>query len=156
MALADSRVHLFSDNFIVTDMNPDGKKFDRVCRILADGEESEILLTLDVNTEIYPMQNEERFQLFLASSLNTDEDVDMGGSGKREAWNSSLGAGTLADQYEYVMYGKVYSFDDEDTKASVYASYGGLLMCLAGPARHLQNLNVGQNLYLLIKKLPQA
>ena len=63
------------------------------------------------------MQTDERFALFLASSLNLDEDVDMATGNKREAWSQSLSGNTLADEYEYVMHGKVYSFDDEDTKA---------------------------------------
>lgn len=35
---------------------------------------------------------------------------------------------------------------------SVYISYGGLLMCLEGDYRHLQNLTVGENIYLLMRK----
>jgi hypothetical protein len=36
--------------------------------------------------------------------------------------------------------------------SSVYVSYGGLLMCLEGDYRHLQNLTVGENIYLLMRK----
>ena len=35
---------------------------------------------------------------------------------------------------------------------AVYVSYGGLLMCLAGDARHVQDFNVGDNAYLLMRK----
>jgi DNA-directed RNA polymerase I, II, and III subunit RPABC3 len=35
---------------------------------------------------------------------------------------------------------------------AVYVSFGGLLMCLAGDQRHLQELNVGDQLYLLMRK----
>lgn len=36
--------------------------------------------------------------------------------------------------------------------SSVYISYGGLLMCLEGDFRHLQNISLGENLYLLMRK----
>jgi DNA-directed RNA polymerase I, II, and III subunit RPABC3 len=60
---------------------------------------------------------------------------------------------SLADDYDYVMYGKVYKYDDSNSaKVSVYCSFGGLLMCLAGDYRALQNIQVGQYLYLLLRK----
>ena len=37
--------------------------------------------------------------------------------------------------------------------SAVYASYGGLLMSLEGDPRHLSELLVGNNIYLLLKKL---
>lgn len=45
---------------------------------------------------------------------------------------------TLADRYDYVMYGKVYKVDEERDKYVVYASYGGLLMMLRGDKSNLE------------------
>jgi DNA-directed RNA polymerase I, II, and III subunit RPABC3 len=60
---------------------------------------------------------------------------------------------SLADEYEYVMYGKVYKYDDSNqSKITIYASFGGLLMCLSGDYRALAKIEVGQYLYLLIRK----
>jgi len=58
----------------------------------------------------------------------------------------------LSDDFEYVMYGKVYKYDEEKrSKVAVYVSFGGLLMALEGDFRHVQNIHVGQNVYMLIK-----
>ncbi|KAJ3054433.1 hypothetical protein HK097_001838 [Rhizophlyctis rosea] len=122
----ESKFGLFSDVFLVTNKNPDDKKFDRVDRILAEGEETEIILTLDVNTEIYPIESDDRYTFLLASSLALDDDHNMtDGGSSRMAWRKNISSAangreeppTLADAYDYVMYGKVYNFDDEDTKA---------------------------------------
>jgi DNA-directed RNA polymerase I, II, and III subunit RPABC3 len=75
----------------------------------------------------------------------------------------------LADDYDYVCYGKVYRFD-EGVKGSdrvydiptplecevlicrsVYISYGGMLMNLEGSYRKLSKL-AHDNVYLLIRK----
>jgi DNA-directed RNA polymerases I, II, and III subunit RPABC3 len=57
------------------------------------------------------------------------------------------------DEYDYAMHGKIYKYDDNgNTKVSVYASFGGLLMCLAGDYRQLQTLKIGTYIYLLMRK----
>jgi DNA-directed RNA polymerase I, II, and III subunit RPABC3 len=51
------------------------------------------------------------------------------------------------------MHGKIYKYQDSgNDKVSVYASYGGLLMCLAGDQRQLQTLKTGTYIYLLLRK----
>lgn len=70
----------------------------------------DVELTLDVNTEIYPLQADDRFTLVLASSLAKDGTI--GDASKKEAWREHIGENSLADDYEYVMYGKVYQYDD--------------------------------------------
>ena len=52
-------------------------------------------------------------------------------------------------------YAQVYKFDDSqqsETSTSAYFSFGGLLMALKGSYRHLSNVVVGENVYLLIRK----
>ena len=69
------------------------------------------------------------------------------------------------DEYDYIMcvflrvasdecrYGKVYKFDeDSKDRVTAYASYGGLLMALSGSYRHVNQISVGQPIYLLIRK----
>ncbi|ORX79076.1 RNA polymerase, partial [Anaeromyces robustus] len=137
---------LFSDVFEIVEKDKGGKKFDRVSRIQGRSENYEMDLTLDVNTEIYPIEIGDKYALMLASSLSLD------GSEKTEIWRDQL-KDSLADDYEYVMYGKVFKYDDSNgSKVSIYVSYGGLLMCLEGDYRHLQNIEVGKNIYLLMRK----
>uniref|UniRef100_A0A8B9QQG9 RNA polymerase II subunit H n=1 Tax=Apteryx owenii TaxID=8824 RepID=A0A8B9QQG9_APTOW len=70
-----------------------------------------------------------------------------------------LPCGPRADQFEYVMYGKVYRIEGDETsteaatRLSAYVSYGGLLMRLQGDANNLHGFEVDSRVYLLMKKL---
>eukprot|EP00842_Homolaphlyctis_polyrhiza_P002852 jgi/Hompol1/3568/HPOL_001621-RA len=154
---ASNQTLLFQDLFEVSEVDPHGKKFDRVSRIVANSKNIDMEVTLDVNTEIYPMAINEKFTLALASTLSLDgTPID---TSKKQPWRdpNSVPADkrteTLDASFDYVMYGKVFKYDDAGAaKVSVYASFGGLLMCLAGDYRQLQSLTVGQYLYLLVRK----
>jgi DNA-directed RNA polymerase I, II, and III subunit RPABC3 len=100
-----------------------------VSRILATSETKDVQLTLDVNTEIYPFSINDVFTFTLAKD------------------------DSLLQDYDYVMHGKVYKYDDSaGQRISFYCSFGGLLMCLSGDQRHLSAFNVGDSLYLYIRK----
>lgn len=77
-----------------------------VSRIKASSPSSDLNLILDLNSEMYPLQKDEIISLNLSSSLRLDGKEDKG-------WRD-LGRGerTLADDYDYVCYGKVYRFDE--------------------------------------------
>ena len=158
--MTDTNV-VFEDRFHCNTVDKDGKKFDRVSRIQASAHNTQAELTLDIAPELYALAAGETFALALAKSLNPDEldvndtvdDVDAPKKVKRELWRSEDQG--LAGEYEYVMYGKVYKFDDSlggDNATTAYFSYGGLLMALRGSYRHLSKLVVGENIYLLIRK----
>ena len=107
-------------------------------------------LTLDVHSELYPMTVKQRFTLALASTLNLD------GTPSATTYEPSTRR-THADDFQYVMYGKVYKYEEEKStdksmdKVAVYVSYGGLLMCIKGEGRYLDKIDVGNNLYLLMR-----
>ncbi|KAI8376421.1 RNA polymerase [Radiomyces spectabilis] len=155
---------LFQDIFDIKDIDPNGKRFDRVARLIARSENYEMDLTLDFNSELYPLEIADKFSLVLASSLSLEPVTNAGGVEKRESWRKRApGERDLSDEYEYVMFGKVYRYEDTASgtgattvaagqRVSVYISYGGLLMCLEGDYRHLQNITVGENVYLLMRK----
>ncbi|KAL2916435.1 DNA-directed RNA polymerases I, II, and III subunit RPABC3 [Polyrhizophydium stewartii] len=139
-----TKSQLFQDIFEINDIDPHGKKFDRVSRIIASSENIDMAVTLDVNIEIYPLKAGEKFTLALASTLALDgASVD---TSKKQPWRDQANQKSLADEYDYVMYGKVYKYDDTaNAKVSVYASFGGLLMCLTGDYRQLQSLTASPN-----------
>ncbi|WVN86465.1 uncharacterized protein L203_101629 [Cryptococcus depauperatus CBS 7841] len=111
---------IFDDRFSVDTVDKDGKKFDRVSRITASSHSLSMNLTLDLANELYPLQPSETFTLVLARSLvpqelealenEDEEDEDKVRRIKRELWRSDDQG--LAADFDYVMYGKIYKFDD--------------------------------------------
>lgn len=146
---------VFEDIFDVKDIDPGGKKFDRVSRLHCESESFKMDLILDVNTQIYPVDLGEKFRLVLATTLREDGTPDDG------EYNAADNAPSRADQFEYVMHGKVYRIDAENSgggdhfgnRLSAYVSYGGLLMRLQGDANNLHGMEVDQLMYLLMKKI---
>ncbi|CAK9783346.1 DNA-directed RNA polymerases i, ii, and iii 17.1 kda polypeptide [Cutaneotrichosporon oleaginosum] len=150
---------IFEDRFEVKAVDEDGKKFDRVSRIKAESRDMGMSLHLDIANELYPLQTGEVFSLLLARSLKPEDDVPEEEDGdaprkiKRELWRADDQG--LANDYDYVLFGKVYKFDDSvrgDNQTTAYASFGGLLMALRGSFRHLAGVTVGENVYLLMRK----
>ena len=76
-------------------------------------------LTLDYNVELYPLKVGESFSLVLASSLvrpgTTGEETTGDGENKQpdvEFWRpGGRGKKGIEQDYEYVMYGRIYRFD---------------------------------------------
>merc|ERR1712099_218164 len=116
---------LFEDIFDVKDIDPEGKKFDRVSRLHCESESFKMDLILDINDWIYPIEQ----------------------------------SSTRADSFEYVMHGKIYRIEGDETdkdgsgRLAAYVSYGGLLMRLQGDANNLHGFEVDHHVYLLMKKL---
>ncbi|KQK17344.1 DNA-directed RNA polymerases II, IV and V subunit 8B [Brachypodium distachyon] len=141
--------HLFEDIFVVSRIDPDGKKFDRVNRIEARSEQ--MYMQLDVATDVYPMHAGDKFTMVLAPTLNLDGTPDTG-------YYTQAGRKTLADKYDYVMHGKLYKISEDSSggqaaKVEIYASFGGLLMLLKGDPSSAANLELDQRLFLLMRKV---
>jgi len=137
----------YEDTFEVIDRDADGKKFDRVsrykCRSEFDAE-----LVIDINADAYPLAVGGKFSLALAPTLSLD------GTPEDDAFDQS-GKESLADGYEYVMYGKCYKKVEENagglTRASVFVSFGGLLMNLKSDPKNVQEIEIDDRLYLLMR-----
>ena len=69
---------LFEDIFDVKDIDPEGKKFDRVSRLHCESESFKMDLILDINNWIYPMELGDKFRLVLATTLREDGFPDTG------------------------------------------------------------------------------
>ncbi|XP_019414157.1 PREDICTED: DNA-directed RNA polymerases II and V subunit 8A-like [Lupinus angustifolius] len=143
-----SEALLFDDIFKIEALNPDGQKYDKVSRIVAQSEKCGMYMLLDVNTEIYPMSKDEKFLMVLSPSL---------------VLNTKDGPVSIQDKFEYIMHGRLYNFvNDGDSKTDgsktdleveVYASFGGLQLMLRGHASHCLKFAVDQKLFLLIRKV---
>ncbi len=146
---SSAKVTLFEDIFEITALNPDGYKFERVNRIQATGTTFECDLLLDINCEIYSLMETDKFTLVLASTLHLDgSPADHFSYVPQNHTEPSL-----ADNYEYVMHGRVFDMSyKKDGTVVIAISYGGLLMRLIGDQRHLTSIQPDQRLYLLLKK----
>ncbi|KAI8779611.1 DNA-directed RNA polymerases I, II, and III subunit RPABC3-like [Biomphalaria glabrata] len=143
---------LFEDIFDVKHVDPDGKKFDRVSRLFCESESFKMDLILDVNTLIYPVELGDKFRLVIATTLREDGCPDDG------EFNPTNTGPSRADQFEYVMYGKVYRIEGDDgtldsSRLAAYVSFGGLLMRLKGDPNNLHGFEIDSRIYLMMKKL---
>jgi DNA-directed RNA polymerase I, II, and III subunit RPABC3 len=97
---------LFEETFSIADINQ--QKYDRVSRITGTGMSGDTSMTLDVNTEIYPISSGDQVHLLLASTLSNDGTKD-----ESKGWRDvGKGEPSLADHYEYVCHGKIYRFEE--------------------------------------------
>jgi len=127
-----------------------------VSRLTARSANFDMHLSLDVNFELYPLRPHEKFTLALSTSLargGAGEGTDAE-EGDQGIWRpDGKGRRGLEEDYEYVMYGKVYKFDEGTGEiVTAYASFGGLLMALTGSYRHMQGIILGDPVYLLMRR----
>ena len=89
--------------------------------------------------------------LVLASTLNLDGTPDDHTSyNPATSHNNEL---TLADNYAYVMHGRVFDVSyKKDAVVVIAISFGGLSCTLTGDQRHLSSVLPDMRLYVLIKK----
>jgi len=149
---------VFDDIFAINEINKEGKKFDRVSRLHAVSKNYSMDLTLDYNSEIFPLNAGQDVALALASSLARGPVGSQEGAEEedrdRDVWRpDAKGRRGLEDDYGYVMYGRVYRFDPGTGEVvTAYASFGGLLMSLTGSFRHMTNIVLGDPVFLLMRK----
>lgn len=139
---------LFEDMFYVDSV--DDGRYNKVSRITGQSSTSQdIKITLDINKELFPVRNNDSLSIVLSSSLGNESSMLTSSGSWRPPKPSDK---SLADDYDYVMYGTVYKFEENPNsdKMSVYISFGGLLMCLEGGYRSLSSLKQ-ENAYLLIR-----
>ncbi|KAB1219436.1 Membrane-associated 30 kDa protein, chloroplastic [Morella rubra] len=134
---------LFEDIFRIDRLNPDGKKFDKVIRVEARSEKFDMFVHLDVMvTKEFVLKEGDKFTMVLAPTLNLDGTPDTGyyTPGNRQS---------LADRFDYVMYGKLYRIADSSgrgTKAQNYEQSHSLIFFFL-------SVHVQCHLYGLLKQL---
>mmetsp|Transcript_4696 Transcript_4696/g.7867 ORF Transcript_4696/g.7867 Transcript_4696/m.7867 type:complete len:155 (-) Transcript_4696:12-476(-) len=142
--------HLFRDNFTVKDIDKEGKAFDKVSRLSCTSDIHEVQMMLDINMDIYPVRLNEEFSVLIASTLTpgTDSAAEAG------EFNQRMEESPLFKEYEYIMFGRVFRYKLEPPNASVYASFGGLLMRLHGDPSNFKEISLdsNMNIYLLMRR----
>mmetsp|Transcript_18353 Transcript_18353/g.73349 ORF Transcript_18353/g.73349 Transcript_18353/m.73349 type:complete len:144 (+) Transcript_18353:78-509(+) len=134
---------IFQDEFRIEGKNPEGKKFEKVDRLVGKGLVYEVSMLVDVNSEIYDVKTEETVTVALASSL---------GSGT-ETYEQARGRASLLDAYDYAMCGVAYKYKHvAGSQVEVHISHGGLLARFVGDEKHLCDVKVDQTVYTLVRK----
>lgn len=118
-----------------------------VSRLQCTSETHKMDMLLDVNTEIYPLEESDRFKMALAYTLSLNGQA----SAADDAFDQS-GAPSLANSFEYVMHGRVFKYLVEESAVRICISFGGLLMELKGDAKNVSSIEADRYIYLLIKK----
>ncbi|CAE7215790.1 RPB8 [Symbiodinium natans] len=118
---------LFEDSFQVK--NVDDSRFERAgrmdCESIAFTTNN---LEIDINHIIYPVQGGD--QIYVAITRNVSPADDPRKLNTAYDHDPRLLGRSVMDHFDYVMYGKVYKKEvkKEENMATVWASYGGLLM----------------------------
>eukprot|EP01091_Cochliopodium_minus_P007379 TRINITY_DN17273_c0_g1_i1.p1 TRINITY_DN17273_c0_g1~~TRINITY_DN17273_c0_g1_i1.p1 ORF type:complete len:151 (+),score=34.19 TRINITY_DN17273_c0_g1_i1:58-453(+) len=130
----------------------DKKYFTRVSRLICKNIEGNIDLQLDINTEIFPMKEGDKFSLSISKSLTSTGDEGVYDQGDEK--NMEL------DKFHYVMYGKIFRYEEEHKQLTITASFGGLIMIIKSNEKDtsekkssLKDLHLDSRIYLLIKRL---
>jgi DNA-directed RNA polymerase I, II, and III subunit RPABC3 len=142
--------NLFEDHLKISEIDKEGKAFEKVSRVEGITEYSLCKVQLDINTDIYPMDKDAYYSLMITKSLYAD------GSPSPNSFNYEMYTkkNTLLEKFDYVTFGKIFKFSEDTTgKVTVYASFGGLLFGISGEPSHLSNLSMDERVYLLLKKL---
>ncbi|KAF5022646.1 hypothetical protein F66182_5289 [Fusarium sp. NRRL 66182] len=148
--MASGDATLFEEEFTVTEY--DQSKYDRVARISCTSSDSQTVMTLDINIELFPCAVSDNMRVVLTTSLALDGSKEEE-KGWRDVGKGGDAPATMADMYDYVCHGKIYKFEEtyDGNTINAYVSFGGLLMSLQGPVKKLTPLRV-DNVYLLVKK----
>ncbi|KAH7646969.1 RNA polymerase II B8 subunit [Cryptosporidium bovis] len=133
---------LFEDRFIINSV--DNGKFERVGRIRGRSVGFDADLIMDINNELFPVREKESLYIGLSSQVSPGTDGIV--------WDNS-GPQTLMDQYDYVMYGKIYRVEEKQSdRRSLYASFGGLLMSITADRNLLGDFSLDMRIYCLVRR----
>ena len=159
-----SNNRVFEETLDVQYIDKDLKVFDKVQRCEGETQDSKYYISMDINSEVYPMKKGASYKLLLAKSIYESKstpayfEYDLFANTKN----------TLMDNFDYVMSGKVFQFsldkkkkdDDNIDTLSISISFGGLLFQISrlkkdektGKPKGFEDINIDDVLYLLIKK----
>jgi len=125
--------YVLQDEFRIEGMNPEGKKFEKVDRLVARAVNYDVEMLLDVHSELFQVNTDDRVQLALSKS-----------EVKKDALS----------KWDYAMHGLVYKYKHvKDSTVEVHLSHGGLLARFIGDEEALKDLEVDVEVFTLVKKI---
>jgi DNA-directed RNA polymerase I, II, and III subunit RPABC3 len=117
--MASGDATLFEESFTVTEY--DQSKYDRVARISCTSSDSQTVMTLDINIELFPCAVSDSLHVVLSTTLSLDGSKEEE-KGWRDVGKGGDAPATIADLYDYVCHGKIYKFEE---------TYDGNTMCVS-------------------------
>eukprot|EP00434_Breviolum_minutum_P031209 symbB.v1.2.027601.t1/scaffold2834.1/size69276/8 len=113
-------------------------------------------LEIDINNIIYPVSPTDKIYVAITNNVSPPDDPRQLNTAYDH--DPRLLGRSVMDQFDYVMYGKVYKKEvkKEENLAVVWASYGGLLMKLRAEAPHLNDFHLNDNIYFMMRKVADA
>ena len=136
---------IFDEVFELRQLNPSGKRYEKVNRLNCKATTCDVDMILDVNNELFQLKEGEKVSVALATSINLDGTPD---SGLYEPHQND----TLMNNYDYVMHGRVFNVEQKkDDVVEIHVSFGGLLMQLIGEQSQLELVQPDMKLYLLMR-----
>ncbi|KAL7714079.1 DNA-directed RNA polymerases I [Entamoeba marina] len=135
--------------FNVLSKDKGGKVFDTVSRFECETFDSmdEIKMFIDVNIDCFPLEVDDHIDVMVTKTINRDNsDMDQ------IPYTDDFGKNTYMDEYDYVMHGVVFKFVEEHGKLALIASFGGLLLMLYASSELLNEFNMDDKIFLLMKK----
>ncbi|EZG56793.1 putative RNA polymerase subunit [Gregarina niphandrodes] len=128
MAPSQSRI-LLEDRMTVKSM--DSSKFEKVTRISGRSAAFDAELTIDINTNVYPLKEGQVLTFAFADQ----------------------GKESLMEDYEYVCLGRVFHEDDKSAeKRAVYISFGGLLCQLIADKAIVSEFTMDKRLFFFLRR----
>lgn len=126
------------------------KVFSKVSRIYAASSPQKNEMTIDINTEIYRIHEEDKLDLLV---LKVNPLLDQKKQ-ENQDWIDFFGK-DLLDLYEYVMYGTIFHSGIDEKRFFIYASFGGLLLKLFGnlETTTMEEIKVDSKILLMIRKV---
>jgi DNA-directed RNA polymerase I, II, and III subunit RPABC3 len=107
--MASGDATLFEESFTV--MEYDQSKYDRVARIHCTSADSQTIMSLDINIELFPCAPGDSLHVVLTTTLALDGSKEEE-KGWRDVGKGGDAPATIADLYDYVCHGKIYKFEE--------------------------------------------
>lgn len=140
---------LIEDTLKITEIDREGKVFQHVSRAEGSTELYDIKISVDFNSDLYPVEVGQYHSILLTNTLTLDPQEQEGGYVLHRNYKN-----TLLEKFDYCMHGKVYKHVlDRGNSMGVFISFGGLIMSLNGAAIYLSNIELDSNVYCLMRKL---
>ena len=117
---------------------------------MGNGEISELSISLDINSEIYPVKEGEVYRINITRGEYAQGDYDF--------YSILDSKKSMFDSYKYVMHGKVFKYSTQDDIISLYISFGGLILKITGTnLQWASNINkipeIDQYVFLMMRNI---